>query len=137
MHSVPRGPLSYFDEEFGGTNHEIYTRKLNDKERRGVVLFNTWRERPQGCWLGDEGGEVVGRSFASAFEEWERVDVLGGKDDGSELRMKVALLGDRRRREGVMGRYRELLAKGSAVTGLFNGDGNDFIPRTFCVEIAE
>mmetsp|Transcript_8685 Transcript_8685/g.17428 ORF Transcript_8685/g.17428 Transcript_8685/m.17428 type:complete len:307 (-) Transcript_8685:6-926(-) len=142
MHSVPRGPLSYFDEEHGGTNHLIYTRKRNDKERRGVVLFNTWQERPTGDWDGNDNGNVSEekgrRSFASAFGEWERVDVIDGADDGAELRMKVALLGDRRRREGVIGRYRELVAKGSEVINLFNGgDGSDFIPRTFRVSIAE
>ena len=51
-HAVPRGPLSYFDSDEvpGGTSHLIYTRRRDDRERRGVVLFNTWQERPQGKW---------------------------------------------------------------------------------------
>jgi hypothetical protein len=52
LHAVPRPALAYMDEEEGGSNHELWTRRRprddSDPElteyRRSVLLFNTWRE---------------------------------------------------------------------------------------------
>ena len=52
LHAVPRPALAYLDEEEGGSNWEVWTRRRpnpndpNDPERttfrRSVLLFNTW-----------------------------------------------------------------------------------------------
>ena len=83
-----------------------------------ILLFNSLRS-PQ--------GEAC-ISHAAPFEEWEDVEVYVGEDDGARLRMKIALLGDRRRREGIQGRFKELVAHGGEVVDAF---GEGFTPLAF------
>ncbi len=97
-HGVPRPPLAYFDESVGGSNHLLWTRKARDEERRGVVLFNSWRERPEGDWedIDEDVHSEAEVGFCSERDKWEEIRVF--ESGGERLEMKVPLLGDARRR---------------------------------------
>lgn len=95
----------------GGTNHKIYTRRRGDQEKREVVLFNTWGYEVEGERDEDSGGE--GESTVNCFEDWIFRDVVEEKG-GEELRLKVPLLGDLKRR-GNVNRFVELKVKSEMV----------------------
>jgi hypothetical protein len=123
LHSVPRPPLAYLDLEDGGTGGVIHTRSMriagddeSTRRRRSVVLFNTWQTPPAGF---DEVAAPVlalaaasaparnrsdGGATVSTRADWLEVAVrdltagAGAADAAATVRIKVGLLGDRRRR---------------------------------------
>ena len=118
LHSVPRPPLAYLDSDCGGTGGAIHTRtirKPGDDEftlrRQSVLLFNTWSTRPEGFEVTEKGLAITdydgseGSATVRARTEWLDVAVrcpqeLRGDSTGAgaTARVKVGLLGDRRRR---------------------------------------
>jgi len=141
LHSVPRPPLAYLDVDCGGTGGVIHTRSIRqpgDSEytlrRRSVLLFNTWSTLPEGFGetkttptTADDGGSVVGSVTVCARSDWVDVAVRNlqeGADSaetGATARVKVGLLGDRRRR-GTPERHWVGWARGPAAVEALTSD---------------
>ena len=104
-HAVPRPALAFLDPDEGGSNLEIFSRVRDEAIRfpslkRRVLLFNTWQERPEQLEeMQSEGPPSQVSSSAVSFSMWSPVPVGALPTDGESLiRLKVLLLGDRRRR---------------------------------------
>jgi hypothetical protein len=149
MHAVPRPSLAYLDPEEGGSNRELWTRRRpvdkNDPElsvlRRSVLLFNTWTDIPPSeisllpptCVLAAEKElrEVKTRpGQCHPFKDWKSVYATSASDsainscDGNDLpriRLKIGLLGDKRRRERA-DRYLNLYASRSVKDAFISED---------------
>ena len=112
VHAVPRPALCYLDPEEGGSNLEMHMRVRNEIEhfpdlRRSVLLFNTWAEPPidvdafkpslQGSSSGSSSGVYLTR-----LRDWREVPVQALEEivsaEQPSVRLKVGVLGDRRRR---------------------------------------
>jgi hypothetical protein len=141
MHAVPRPAFAYLDPEEGGSNVEIWTRRRpvdsEDPEytvnRRSVLLFNTWSEAPLDIST-DPPAAVATRTTAvsdselqcNAFSSWKSCVILADKcsgtgDDQRDIRLKIGLLGDAKRRERSA-RYLELLSPADIKEALSSGD---------------
>lgn len=117
MHAVPRPPLAYFDPSEGGSNLEQWTRvrpsedDLNCPERtifrRSVLLFNTWPDKPPlGIPVEPPTGTMQSYSFKDDNENCtlprlplSEVSIESFDGEGPLVRLKVGLLGNRKRRE--------------------------------------
>lgn len=149
MHAVPRPSLAYLDPEEGGSNRELWTRRRpvdkNDPEltvlRRSVLLFNTWTDIPPSeisllpptsvLAAEKELREVETRpGLCHPFENWKNVYSASGSDsmitrcegnDVPRIRLKIGLLGDKRRRERS-DRYLNLYASSSIKDALISDD---------------
>jgi hypothetical protein len=155
MHAVPRPSLAYLDPEEGGSNRELWTRRRpvdkSDPEltilRRSVLLFNTWTDIPPSeisllpptCVLASEKElrEMESRpGLCHPFQSWKNVYSASTSDstidncNGNDLpriRLKIGLLGDKRRRERS-DRYLNLYASRSIKNALVS---DDRLPLTF------
>ena len=155
MHAVPRPSLAYLDPEEGGSNRELWTRRRpvdqRDPEltvlRRSVLLFNTWTDNPPAeisllppiCILADEK-QLQELNTAPGqcrpFADWESAyftsthESMTENCDGNSMpriRLKIGLLGDKRRRERSE-RYLSLYASSSIKDTLL---GNNRLPLSF------
>lgn len=117
-HAVPRPGLSYLNPSEGGTNCELWSPKVRDEHertdmRRSVLLFNAWRAPPTDAYRAaghsTDATDVTAitaqpRTFwvRQAFMDYRRpahnVALWG-------LRLKLGLLGDKKRREGIGQRF--------------------------------
>lgn len=149
MHAVPRPSLAYLDPEEGGSNRELWTRRRpvdkNDPEltvlRRSVLLFNTWTDvppseislSPPACVMAAEKDlqEMETKpGTCHPFANWKSMYSVLTRDspinscDGNDLpqiRLKIGLLGDKRRRERS-DRYLNLYAPRSIKDALISDD---------------
>jgi len=106
-HAVPRPALAFLDPEEGGSNLEIFSRVRDEASRfpslkRRVLLFNTWQERPEQVeemQQSEVTPATASSSAAVSMSLWSPVPVDASPTDEEKLiRLKVLLLGDRRRR---------------------------------------
>ena len=123
MHAVPRPPLAYLDEEEGGSNLELWTRRRpstdDDPEltvfRRSVLLFNTWRqnnESPMDISVDPNPRSVdlyekqVTPLACNPVDQWiprkeveQATECSNASAEGRAIHLKLGLLGTKRRRE--------------------------------------
>ena len=123
MHAVPRPALAYLDEEEGGSNLELWTRRRpssdDDPEltvfRRSVLLFNTWRQNNESpmdipCDPNPRSVDLYQKQVTplacNAIDQWtprkeceQAMDLSKKPTDGRSIHLKLGLLGTKRRRE--------------------------------------
>ena len=120
LHSVPRPNLAYLDAELGGTNHEIFMPNAGEDKsyRRAVLLFNTWNHPPMKVQKVDQDNNNNNDNYKISINNdklthtkdlWEEESIINSSSPNDQkIRIKVGILGDRKRRENRSFRFIKL-----------------------------
>ena len=146
MHCVPRPALAYLDEEEGGSNLELWTRRRpssdDDPEltvfRRSVLLFNTWRQNNESpmdipCEPNPRSVDMYEKQATplacNPMDQWtprneceKAMDLANAPAEGRSIHLKLGLLGTKRRRERDA-KYLNLNAPFAIKSALLSDDG--------------